>query len=118
MPATLEETPHLEKKPGSRKHIVLRCMICEESATSFVAECIDLDIMVKAKTPEEAERSLESALIGYVETVAELGESSLLRRPAPLSNRLRNHMCCLKAAFTRSHDKFRLFDWSPSGCAA
>jgi hypothetical protein len=118
MPATLEESSRLDKKLGSRKHIVLRCMIYEECATAFVAECIDLDIIVKAKTPEGAEQSLQAALIGYLKTVAELGDESLLRRPSPFSHRLRYHLCCLRAAFMSSHNKFRLYDWSPTNCTA
>jgi hypothetical protein len=93
-------------------------MICEESPASFAAECIDLDITVKAKTPEEARRSLESALAGYLKTVFEMGDLSLLDRPSPLSHRLRYQFLRLKAGFMRSQDKLRLFDWSPTNCPA
>jgi hypothetical protein len=118
MPATLEESPRLDKKLGFRKHIVLRCMVCEESATSFVAECVDLDIMVKARTPEAAKCSLDDALIGYLKTVSELGDMSLSRRPSPFNRRLYYRLCCLRSALSRNHDKFRLFDWSPAHCPA
>ncbi len=114
MPGTLEESRHLEKKVGFPKHLVLRCMICEESPASFVAECIDLDITVKAKTQQDARRSLESALTGYLRTVFEMGELSLLHRPSPISHRLRYQILRLRIAFMSSHDKFRLFDWSPA----
>jgi hypothetical protein len=121
MPApaqTIEESPRLEQKAGPRKHIVLRCLIYEEDSCSFVGECIDLDLMVKAKTPEAAMKSLEGALIGYLKTVADVGDESLIHRPSPLRRRIHYHFCCLKAALTRSHHKFRLFDWSPGTCTA
>jgi hypothetical protein len=91
MPApaeTIEESPRLEQKTGPRKHIVLRCLIYEEDSSSFVGECIDLDLMVKAKTPEAAMKSLEGALIGYLKPVADVGDESPIHRPSPLRRRI------------------------------
>jgi hypothetical protein len=118
MPATVEEPPRLESKTGLHKHVVLRCLIYEEGPCLFVGECIDLDLIVKAKTPEATTKSLQAALIGYLKTAAEMGDESLLRRPSPLNRRIHYHWCCLKAALTHRRSNFRLFDWSPGECIA
>ena len=61
-----------------------RCYIRFQKSTGlYVAECIDLDIMVKARKENKAKRQLEEAILGYVQAVIESGEFSLLRRPSP-----------------------------------
>jgi len=94
--------------------IMLRCYAYQHSG-SWVAECIDLDLIVKRKTPDAAADSLRDAMAGYLKTVSE-GDSfhGLVPRPSPLSHRLRYHWFCLKAAAFGGRRDFRLLDCSSS----
>ena len=57
-----------------------------------MAECIDLDLAVEAKTVARAKRELRDAIYGYIEAAMQMGESdSLIPRPAPLSHRFHYH---------------------------
>jgi predicted RNase H-like HicB family nuclease len=56
------------------------------------AICLDLDIAVQGNSFEEVFASLQEAIALYLEAVADLppeDQASLLRRPAPLSVRLK-----------------------------
>ena len=94
--------------------ITLRCYAYRH-AGAWVAECVDLDLIVKSRTPDGAADSLREAMTGYLKTVVAGGElEGLVPRPAPLSHRMRYHWFCLKAAVCRGHRDFRLLDCSPS----
>jgi hypothetical protein len=94
--------------------IMLRCCAYEHSG-SWVAECIDLDLIVKRKTPEAAAEGLRDAMAGYLKTVIEDGDlKGFVPRPSPLSHRLRYHWFCLKAALLPRRRDFRLLDCSSS----
>jgi len=111
------------KKPDSLRHrITLRAMVFPENG-SYVAECIDLNLLVKRATPEEAAKSLEQAIIGYIETV--LQDSSamealnatgnvagLLPRKSALTRRIRYHCYCLVAAVIGNRRDFQLKDYT------
>jgi hypothetical protein len=69
-----------------------RCyMYFQRSTGMYVAECIDLDLMVKEKKANRAMRELRDAVVGHVRVAIEVGEPSLLYRPSPLSHRARYH---------------------------
>lgn len=92
---------------------VLRCFAWCSSEGVYFAECIDLDIAIRAKNPQEAYQKLQDAMLGYLKVVIEGGPTDgLITRPAPLSHRLRYHWFCLKAA-VGSRRTFSLFDWTP-----
>jgi len=55
----------------------------------YVAECIDLDLMVKRDSEEASRHELLAAITAHVKVAIELGDESLLDRPSPLSHRLR-----------------------------
>lgn len=88
----------------------LRCYVYKRR-DQWVAVCIDLDLIVKADTPDVAARSLYEALAGYLKTVEEGDPEGLIPRPSPLSHRLRYHWFCLKAAFATRRRNFRLIDY-------
>jgi hypothetical protein len=92
----------------------LRCYVYRQTPDKWVAECIDLDLMVKARTPDLAARGLQDAMLGYLKTAIEGDSSGLLPRPSPLSHRLRYHWFCLRAAFAIRRQNFRIIDYSPS----
>lgn len=77
------------------RRTVLRCYAFKDSSGQFAAECVDLDILVKAKTLDIARRKLKQAMQGYLETAVEMNEiKSLIPRKSPLYNRIRYHVFC------------------------
>jgi hypothetical protein len=57
-----------------------------------VAKCVDLTLAAEASTLGEVKRSLEDAIVGYVETVLDTDDTAsiprLLNRKGPLVDRL------------------------------
>ena len=68
----------------------LRCFWYRSGSDSYVAECIDLDLLSKGDTLETAIGKLQEAMHSYLEVAFE-GESTkgLVLRLSPLSHRLR-----------------------------
>ena len=93
--------------------LTLRCYVYRQTSDVWVAECVDLDLMVKARTADLAAHSLYDAMTGYLKTASEGELSGLLPRPSPLSHRLRYHWFCLKAALAIRRHNFRIIDCSP-----
>src|SRR5258708_1724454 len=87
-------TPALHcSKCGDKHH--LRCFVRKVGADCFVAECIDLDITVEAKTLTGAIAGLQDAMRGYLDVVFESQDTDtqgIVLRPAPLSHRIRYHL--------------------------
>lgn len=100
----------------------LRCCVYQRSAGVFVAECIDLDLMVEAKTASRAQRELRDAIMGYIETVFSMGQqATLIPRLSPVSHRLHFHaLKALSKIFTPKTSK--IYSCNPeqfrSGCYA
>ncbi len=70
---------------------MLRCY-AEGRDGEWDAICLDLDIAVQGDSFEDVFRELDEAVALYLESVAELPDSErarFLRRPAPLSVRLK-----------------------------
>jgi len=70
--------------------LVLRCYLrrVRGSANRWVAHCIDLDLWATGDSLEAARRSMDDAVVGYLETVLDTTDHDsiprLLRRRAPL----------------------------------
>jgi hypothetical protein len=94
----------LDKKAVAAKQITLRCFSYPQKRSGLVvAECIDLDLMVKARKPNKAMRELQDAVIGYVKVAVDSGDlKSLIPRPSPLSHRLHYHAVCMLSRFSRT----------------
>ncbi len=92
---------------------VLRCYVAPRN-DKYVAECVDLDLMTRADTPEAAMGKMAEAIIGYLKVALEGDRDGLVPRPSPFSHRLYYHYLCFLASFTSRKRNFRLFDWSPS----
>ncbi len=68
-----------------------RCIVYRRHG-AFLAECIDLNLIVRAKTIEEAIESLKPAISGYLKTAFSGPIEGLVPRPSPLSHRIRYHL--------------------------
>lgn len=115
-------SPVIERQPKNsasnlpQSDYVLRCLVYNPTAGLYVAECIDLDLIVEADSPDAAVSGLQDAMMGYLKVALENDDHrGLLPRPSPIWNRLRYNWYCLRAALSRGRRNFRLFDWSPSG---
>ena len=84
----------LQHESGSE--IPLRCFVRQARANLYIAECIDLDISAESESLEGAVNGLRDAIIGYLMVVLDGVETdqeapAAIRRPAPLSHRIRYH---------------------------
>lgn len=125
----LETKPKVRKRVTAQHSFTLRCLAYRH-ANSYIAECIDLNLLVKRGSIDEAASSLEDAIRGYLsvvldnprdmETFARIGRvEGLIPRPSPFTHRLRYHICCLKAAFVCGNQRnFQLNEYPSSRFAA
>jgi hypothetical protein len=99
--------------------VTLRVMVVPYGR-DFLAECVDLNLMVIRPTAEAAARSLEDAMTGYLETVFEKPDQieGLYPRPSPLSRRLKYHWHCMLAALSGNKRAFRIREYATSEFAA
>ena len=87
----------------------LRCY-AEGRDGEWEAICLDLDIAVQGSSFEEVFRSLREAVSLYLETVAYLPtgqQSSHLKRPVPLSIRLKFLVHAARGLFLDDDDRHR-----------
>jgi predicted RNase H-like HicB family nuclease len=129
VPAVLQQAKSTKAKgktADSRPpiHIILRAIVFPDHG-GYIAECIDLNLMVRRDTMEEATRSLEQAIVGYLRTVCSDQSAApepfqlcrvpgLVPRPSPLFRRLRYHLHCLLAALKGNKRNFQLREYSSS----
>lgn len=92
----------------------LRCFVYKPRPGLHLAECIDLDIVARGQTNEEAKRKLCDAVTGHVRVALQGDFKGLLPRPSPFSHRLRYHWYGIRAALRKqgSPDP-RLFHLDP-----
>jgi hypothetical protein len=92
MPAatTVPVSRATEKDSQVQKCFTVRCFVYRERSSGlFVAECIDLDLMVKARKQNAVIRELRDAVVGYIGVAVDSGaDSELIPRRSPLSHRL------------------------------
>ena len=85
--------------------LILRCYGCERKDGTWYAVCIDLNLDAEGGSFSEVKRSLNQAISGYLETIAEVNDPAslvqLLRRPAPLKERAFYHSMRLAHLFRR-----------------
>ena len=65
-----------------------------------MAECVDLDLLSRGDTREEAIGKLQEAMFGYLKTAFAEGQSTqgLVLRPSPWRHRLRYHLHRIRCA--------------------
>lgn len=104
--AAIPHKPHSEEKTFR-----LRCYVYHHKSTGmFVAECIDLDLMVKSRKANKAIRELQDAIAGYVKVAVESGLSEeLIPRRSPFSHRLHYSFVRLAPRLSFLHEG-RTFD--------
>jgi hypothetical protein len=69
------------------RHLDFRCFGYQQDHDLFVAECIDLNLMVKADTMNRAVSSLRDAIDGYLEVSFDGDPTGLVPRPSPVARR-------------------------------
>ena len=118
---TLAEHPKKQAIPSPERKVplVLRCFMWSSAPGVYYAECVDLNLAVRADTPERTMQSLHDAIVGYLQAALNGNPDGLIPRPSPLSHRLRYRLFCLLAAVSIKRQTLRLFDCStdcPSFC--
>jgi hypothetical protein len=107
-------SPTTAKSRLVEKHFTVRCFLYREKSGLFVAECIDLDLMVKARKQNMAMRELRDAVLGYVKVAVESGtDSELIPRRSPLSHRL-HYYAVMFACRLSILGCERLFSYTPT----
>lgn len=118
MSTVASEKPAKHPAPNAKQcDVVLRCLSYEHKPGVFVAECIDLNLIVRASSADRAIEKLTEAMVGYLKVACEGDYTGLIPRPSPFSRRLRYHWFLFLAQFARRR-RFRLFDSSPRSCLA
>jgi len=110
-------SPELERSEHARTRrvppYIFRCHCYSRTPGKWIGECVDLDIIVEAKTPEQAQRELNNAVFGYLKVVFASDDiEGLIPRPSPLSHRILYRLFCLTAALTSNRASFRISDCS------
>jgi hypothetical protein len=66
---------------------------------TWIAACIDLDLIVERSSFEEARAALREQICSYIKAVVDTNDEAsiqrLLDRPAPLGDRIRYYCACL-----------------------
>jgi len=107
-------SPPTEKPRRVEKRFTVRCYLYREKSGLYVAECIDLDLAVKARKQNMAMRELRDAVLGYVKVAVESGtDSELIPRLSPLSHRL-HYYAIMIACRLSLLDCERLFSYTPT----
>lgn len=116
MPAVEEKLVANNSNPSaaiSRKW-EFRCFAHQEKSGLFLAECVDLNLVVQAKSMNQAIASLKEAISGYLKVVASGDMTGLVPRPSPLSRRL--YYQWLRFRFSKTTERTkntpRVFDFS------
>lgn len=95
----------------------LRCYVYPIHSGLYEAECIDLDLVVRAKSSNKAKESLNTAIGGYLKTALRGDVRGLVPRPSPLSRRLRyqlyRRLVQLRHRIHHSTKGFKLFTVDP-----
>lgn len=113
MSTLLSVPPNDTRQDPATTSYRFRCIVYQEKTTGlYVAECIDLNIMVKAKKQNKATRELVAAMTGHIKVALEVGEESLLSRPSPLARRLHYHWIrALAGLFKMVSRNAKLFEY-------
>jgi hypothetical protein len=112
-------SPPAEKPRQVEKCFTVRCFCYREASGLFVAECIDLDLVVKARKQNTAMRELRDAVFGYVKVVVESGtDAELIPRRSPWFRRLHYYAVMLACRLSLlSSDRLFLFKpTTPTRC--
>jgi hypothetical protein len=94
---TLADTKKTTAPARTKYSGVLRCMGYKQANNLYVAECIDLNLMVKAKSMKKAVESLNEAIHGYLLVACNGNTDGLVPRPSPFDRRLVYHWMGIKS---------------------
>lgn len=90
LPHKEHETESGQPAPAT-KTMVLKVMVYKHGY-AYIAECLDLDIVVREKTENRASKSLRQAVRGYLKVAYSGDPAGLVPRPAPWTHYLRYYL--------------------------
>jgi len=77
------------------QNLILRCYGYRTSRNTWAVKCIDLNIAEEEDTLPKAQKALEEAIKGYIETVMDTDDNAsipaLLTRKSPIQDRIVYH---------------------------
>ena len=121
MPTLLEKEQKAAPVGPAQRHYTLRAFAYKQDTNLFVAECIDLNLMVKAKSMQQAVDSLYEAVTGYLTVACEGDTKGLIPRRSPVARRFLYHWLRLRIQLAKeqqvSRNAPRLFE-IPEYCHA
>lgn len=80
----------------------IRCFAYRNKSGEFEAECIDLNLFVKAKSMNKAVRSLRDAISGYLAVALDGDSEGLVPRPSPFARRLAYYWLVFELSLNKS----------------
>lgn len=86
-----------------------------KSGSTYVAECLDLNLISEGPTPENAIQRLQEAMSGYLSIAFEGDANGLVLRPAPASRWIRYYWHSLKRKIRRHESHNHSLTYEPSG---
>lgn len=122
-----EEVREVRYCPSCKEPIYLiPCLTCRDCGVElrlrcftykrrnlYYSECVDLNLMTRGQTMDDAIRRLQEEVFTYLDTVIGGGSKGLLPRRSPLSSRLHYQMYRLRCrfrSFFHRHPDHRDFD--------
>ena len=86
-----------------------------KSGSTYVAECVDLDLISEGSTPASAIERLQQAMVGYLSVAFEGDTKGLVLRPSPVSHWIRYYWHVVKRRILRHDAHVHLLTYEPSG---
>ncbi len=84
-------SPQMHDARANLQKVILRCYVYRASEGHFVAECIDLDIIVEEGSLNKAFKSINEAIAGYMKVACAGDIHGLIPRRSPISRRFLYH---------------------------
>ena len=86
-----------------------------KSGSTYVADCLDLNLVSEGPTPENAIERLQEAMSGYLSVAFEGDTAGLVLRPAPTSRWVRYYWHSLKQKLRRHESQNHFLTYEAGG---
>jgi len=96
----------------SPEELIIRCYGYKTSRGTWVLKCIDLDLVVEEDSVEDCKKAMDEAIRGYISAVLDTEDKdsipALLRRKAPLKDRLVYHFSNIQNRICHSSKRLKM----------